>query len=149
MTAGTEKFLLTAQNSLQAMQTMKQVKTSLNGQSKIMASEIELDKGRGVDTRKKEATLEKMEERLLYIDGSISERMSALSKETAENREEETNLQNESNKAAPPEEAATAEISPEARAAAEAEGMGTPNTAEALPPAEVQPPERQVLDEKV
>ncbi|EHJ00752.1 hypothetical protein CDLVIII_4229 [Clostridium sp. DL-VIII] len=82
-------FLDTSMNSIK---TQFSVKQKLTGSSKVLESEIQIDKGRGVDTTKKEETLSKIKDNIKKLNDDIGSRLKFINNnaETSNvNKEEE------------------------------------------------------------
>jgi len=76
--------LISAQNTLKNIETISATRTSVNGSSKILASEIKIDQKRGVDTTAKEASLAEIDERLKSIDENINNNIANLNEKIRE-----------------------------------------------------------------
>ena len=80
------------------------VKMEISGQARTLAGEIRMDKGRGAGTDKKEAALNKMEERLQNITEDMMSKVSEVKEklvsdeaaDSIESKEEEKNSEKNS-----------------------------------------------------
>lgn len=79
--------LLSSANTLKSVNNLNTSRTLMNGQSRILSAEIETDKGRGVDTKKKEERLTQTEERLQGIEENIAGTLTELNERIEADRE--------------------------------------------------------------
>lgn len=82
------KKLVKLSSTLKSVKNQNATKKSLEGNIRILSKEIELDKSRGVDTKKKEELLAKTKERLESTTKSIANSLKSVSKESKAEKEE-------------------------------------------------------------
>lgn len=96
--------LLSSANTLKGISNLNASRTLMNGQSRILTSEIKADKGKGIDTKDKEESLADMQEQLQDIEENMSNSLTELNERIeADNekiREEEVEQARQAEKAA-------------------------------------------------
>lgn len=95
--------LLSSQNTLKNLSGMNATGAYLEGQTNVLTSEIETDKGRGIDTSKKEETLADTKERLdtlsRNIGNSIADHNEQMTADKKKIRKEEDKYEHAAQKA--------------------------------------------------
>ncbi len=92
--------MLNSDIKMKKLEEKDTIDTKIEGKSEILASEIETDKGRGLDTTKKEEELSELKEKLSNDDEDILEEMSLNSEEklnesATENKRDNTEITEE------------------------------------------------------
>lgn len=83
MDHATMQQLITGDSLVTQIETRQGVKMEISGQARTLAGEIRMDKGRGASTDKKEAALNKMEERLQNITEDTMSKISEVKENLA------------------------------------------------------------------
>lgn len=79
--------LISLDTSLNSIKTQYSVKQKLTDSSKVLESEIQLDKGRGLDTTKQEEALSNMKDNMKKISDDIGKGLKAINSSDDENNE--------------------------------------------------------------
>ncbi len=74
--------------SMSNIKTQYSVKQKLKDSSKVLESEIKIDKGRGLDTKKQEEMLSNMKSNIENINGNIADGLKSINKETSKKNED-------------------------------------------------------------
>lgn len=85
--------LISASNAMKQIKTTNTVKTSMEGEARVLKSEIKMDKSRGVNTDNKESRLAKVNEKISDITEDINKQIKDISSTLGkvENKEKEEN----------------------------------------------------------
>ena len=85
--------LISASNAMKQIKTTNTVKTSIEGEARVLKSEIKMDKSRGVNTDNKESRLAKVNEKVSDITEDINKQIEDINGtlDKAENKEKEEN----------------------------------------------------------
>lgn len=85
--------LISASNAMKQMRTTNTVKTSMEGEARVLKSEIKMDKSRGVNTENKESRLAKVNEKVSDITEDINKQIADINNTLEEVEDKESDVE--------------------------------------------------------
>lgn len=85
--------LISASNAMKQMRATNTVKTSMEGEARVLKSEIKMDKSRGVNTENKESRLAKVNEKVSDITEDINKQIADINNTLEEVEDKESDVE--------------------------------------------------------